>query len=86
MHLDGRDTARLSLLERKALLEPIVTDIPDLQFNGHEIGEGELVRRHACELGFEGIVSKTVDAPYASGNRGLWRKAKCLIPKARLSD
>ena len=44
----------------------------------HEIGDGELVRRHACQLGFEGIVSKTVDAPYASGNRGLWRKAKCL--------
>ena len=23
-------------------------------------------------------MSKTADAPYASGNRGLWRKAKCL--------
>lgn len=78
LHLDGRDTARLPLLERKALLHPIVTDIPGLQFNGHEVGDGELVRRHACQLGFEGIVSKTVDAPYASGNRGLWRKAKCL--------
>jgi len=50
-----------------------VTGIPGLQFNGHEIGDGELVRRHACELGFEGIVSKTADAPYAPGNRGLWR-------------
>ena len=69
---------RLPLVERKALLEPIVADIPGLQFNGHEIGDGELVRRHACQLGFEGIVSKTADAPYASGNRGLWRKAKCL--------
>ena len=37
-----------------------------------------LIRQHACKLGFEGVVSKTVDAPYASGNRGLWRKAKCL--------
>jgi bifunctional non-homologous end joining protein LigD len=78
LHLDGRDTARLPLHERKALLQPIVTDIPGLQFNGHEVGDGELVRRHACQLGFEGIVSKTVNAPYASGNRGLWRKAKCL--------
>ena len=65
-------------MERKTLLEPIVADIPGLQFNGHETGDGELVRRHACQLGFEGIVSKTVDAPYTSGNRGLWRKAKCL--------
>jgi ATP-dependent DNA ligase len=78
LHLDGRDTAGLPLIERKALLVPIVADIPGLQFNGHETGDGELVRRHACQLRFEGIVSKTIDAPYAPGNRGLWRKAKCL--------
>jgi DNA ligase D-like protein (predicted ligase) len=78
LHLDGRDTAALPLVERKALLEPIVAGISGLQFNGHEIGDGELVRRHACQLGFEGIVSKTADAPYTSSNRGLWRKAKCL--------
>ena len=73
-----RDVAGLPLLERKALLGPIVADIPGLQFNGHETGDGELIRRHACQLGYEGVVSKTADAPYAPGNRGLWRKAKCL--------
>jgi DNA ligase D-like protein (predicted ligase) len=78
LHLDGRDTARLPLLERKTLLEPIVAGITGLQFNGHESGDGELVCRHTCQLGFEGIVSKTAAAPYTSGNRGLWRKAKCL--------
>jgi bifunctional non-homologous end joining protein LigD len=26
----------------------------------------------------EGIVSKRIDAPYAPGSRGLWRKVKCL--------
>ena len=26
----------------------------------------------------EGIVSKRIDAPYTPGNRGLWRKVKCL--------
>jgi bifunctional non-homologous end joining protein LigD len=78
LHLDGRDTGGLPLLERKALLGPIVADIPGLQFNGHEVGDGELIRRHACHLSYEGIVSKTADAPYAPGNRGLWRKAKCL--------
>ena len=31
-----------------------------------------------CQLGFEGVVSKTIDARYAPGNRGLWRKSKCL--------
>ena len=78
LHLDGRETAGLPLLQRKALLEPVVADIPGLQFNGHEKGDGELVRRSACQLGFEGVVSKMVDAPYVPGNRGLWRKAKCL--------
>lgn len=78
LHLDGRDTGGLPLVERKALLGPLVTDIPGVQFNGHETGDGELIRRHACELGFEGVVSKTANAPYQPGNRGLWRKAKCL--------
>ena len=59
-------------------MQPLLADIPGLQFNGHETGDGELIRRHACQLGFEGVVSKTADAPYAPGNRGLWRKAKCL--------
>ena len=49
-----------------------------LQFNGHETGDGELILKHAGKLGFEGVVSKTIDAPYAPGNRGLWRKAKAL--------
>jgi ATP-dependent DNA ligase len=78
LHLDGRDTAILPLVERKALLEPLIAGTPGLQFNGHETGDGEVVRKHACKLGFEGVVSKTIDAAYASGNRGLWRKSKCL--------
>jgi DNA ligase D-like protein (predicted ligase) len=78
LHLDGRDTAGLPLIERKALLEPLIANVVGVQFNGHETGDGELIRQHACQLGFEGVVSKTVDAPYAPGNRGLWRKSKCL--------
>jgi ATP-dependent DNA ligase len=68
----------LPLIERKALLEPLVADKPGLQFKGHETGDGELILRHAGKLGFEGVVSKTIGAPYAPGNRGLWRKAKWL--------
>ncbi len=78
LHLDAHDTSRLPLIERKALLQPLIAGVPGLQFNDHEIGDGELIRRHACRLGFEGVVSKTIDAPYAPGNRGLWRKSKCL--------
>jgi DNA ligase D-like protein (predicted ligase) len=78
LHLDGRDLSGRQLMERKSLLEPLFANKPGLQFNGHEIGDGELILKHAGKLGFEGVVSKTIDAPYAPGNRGLWRKAKCL--------
>jgi ATP-dependent DNA ligase len=56
----------------------VVANRPGLQFNGHDTGDGELILQHAGKLGFEGVVSKTIDAPYAPGNRGLWRKAKAL--------
>jgi ATP-dependent DNA ligase len=36
------------------------------------------MRKHAGQLGHEGVVSKTINSPYAPGNRGLWRKSKCL--------
>ena len=78
LHLDGRDISGLQLIERKALLEPLLANKPGLQFNGHEVGDGELILKYAGKLGFDGVVSKTVDAPYAPGNRGLWRKAKWL--------
>jgi DNA ligase D-like protein (predicted ligase) len=78
LHLDGRDISGLPLIERKALLEPLIADTLGIQFNGHETGDGELILQHAGKLGFEGVVSKTIDAPYAPGNRGLWRKAKWL--------
>ena len=46
--------------------------------SGHDTGDGELILQRAGKLGFEGVVSKTVNASYAPGNRGLWRKAKAL--------
>jgi DNA ligase D-like protein (predicted ligase) len=78
LHLAGWDVSSLPLVRRKELLEPLVSNKPGLQFNGHDTGDGELILKHAGKLGFEGVVSKTVDAPYAPGNRGLWRKAKAL--------
>jgi ATP-dependent DNA ligase len=78
LHLGDWDISDLQLVERKALLEPLLANKPGLQFNGHDTGDGELILQHAGKLGFEGVVSKTIDAPYAPGNRGLWRKAKAL--------
>jgi ATP-dependent DNA ligase len=52
------------------LLEPLVSNKPGLQFNGHATGDGELILKHAGKLGFEGIVCKTIDAPYTKGPVG----------------
>ena len=78
LHLNDWDVSNLPLIERKTLLEPLIANKLGLQFNGHETGDGELILKHAGKLGFEGVVSKTIDASYAPGNRGLWRKAKWL--------
>ena len=58
LHLDGWDISGLQLIERKAILEPLLANKPGLQFNGHEIGDGELILEHAGKLGFEGVVSQ----------------------------
>jgi bifunctional non-homologous end joining protein LigD len=78
LHVGGWDISSLQLTERKTLLGPLLSNKPGLQFNGHMTGDGELILKHAGKLGFEGVVSKTIDAPYVPGNRGLWRKAKSL--------
>jgi ATP-dependent DNA ligase len=51
----------------------LVADKLGLQFNGPETVDGELILKHAGKLGFEGVVSKTIEAAYAPGNPGLWR-------------
>jgi bifunctional non-homologous end joining protein LigD len=35
-----------------------------------------VVFRHACQLGFEGIVSKRLGSPYVSGRSGHWVRSK----------
>ena len=45
LHLSGRNVSALPLIERKALLEPLIADKPGLQFNGHVTADGELILR-----------------------------------------
>jgi bifunctional non-homologous end joining protein LigD len=37
---------------------------------------GEIIFKHACKLGLEGIVSKRRDFPYRSGRTKSWLKIK----------
>jgi hypothetical protein len=46
-----------------------------IQFNDHcDDLPADVVFRHACKLGFEGIVSKRLGSPYRSGRSRDWLK------------
>jgi bifunctional non-homologous end joining protein LigD len=79
LFLDGEDLSGLTLRERKKRLEAVLRGAPSgLQYSEHHQENGTTFYRHACKLGVEGIVSKRLDAPYRPGDRGTWRKVKCL--------
>jgi ATP-dependent DNA ligase len=44
--------------------------------NEHIAESGVVVFRHACKLGFEGIVSKRLGSRYTSGRTRNWLKMK----------
>ena len=72
------DVSGLSLVGRKALLEPLVSNKPGLQWPPRHRRRRTHPEARWQARGFEGVVSMTIDAPYAPGNRGLWRKAEAL--------
>ena len=79
LHLDGRNTRGLPLLERKRLLKAALpADDEELRFGEHLEAEGEAMFHQACVLHAEGIISKKKDAKYTSGRGHAWLKSKCL--------
>src|SRR6185437_8892813 len=81
LHLDGRNTRALPLLERKQLLADLLTKSSAnsaLRFSEHFQAGGDEVFKKACALGAEGIVSKVSTAKYDSGRGGIWLKIKCI--------
>jgi ATP-dependent DNA ligase len=74
---DGRDLRREPIERRKVLLIRLLAKAPvGLQVNEHIVGPGDVVFRHACQLGLEGIVSKRLGSPYRSGRSRYWVKSK----------
>ena len=45
-------------------------------YNEHLEGDGDVIFRHACDLGCEGIISKRADSPYRTGRTRDWLKIK----------
>jgi DNA ligase D-like protein (predicted ligase) len=79
LYLDGDNVSARPLQERKGRLAVLLKNMSSpLQYSDHQAGHGHAFFEKACALSVEGIVSKRADAPYTPGNRGLWRKVKCL--------
>jgi bifunctional non-homologous end joining protein LigD len=77
VELDSKDLRPQPLGDRKAKLAKLLARAPvGIIFNEHTDEDGGVVFRHACKLGFEGIVSKRLAAPYRSGPSRDWLKVK----------
>jgi ATP-dependent DNA ligase len=62
---------------RKATLAKLIRRAKTgLMLNEHIDEPGDVVFRHACKLGYEGIVSKRLGSPYRSGRFRDWIKSK----------
>ncbi|HED4876432.1 TPA: DNA ligase D [Stenotrophomonas maltophilia] len=73
----GVDISRAPLLQRKALLKELIGDaVGTLAFSEHVIDHGPAVFEASGKAGFEGIVSKQVDAPYVNARARSWVKVK----------
>jgi bifunctional non-homologous end joining protein LigD len=79
LFLDGEDLRKLPLEERKRRLKVILEGSPaQIRYTDHVVGNGGRVYALACSNRAEGIVSKRLGSPYKSGDRGLWRKIRCV--------
>jgi ATP-dependent DNA ligase len=77
LELEGRDLRRKPLEVRKATLARLLRKAArGLQLNEHIEEPGDVVFRHACKLGLEGIVSKRLGSRYRSGRSRDWLKFK----------
>jgi len=77
IELDGKDLRREPIEHRKATLAKLLRGAKfGLQLNEHIGDSGDVVFRHACRLGLEGIVSKRLGSHYVSGRSRDWLKFK----------
>ena len=76
----GEDLRGLPLSERKERLKDLLDGLTGkhqaLRYVEHFETSGAAVLESASQMGFEGIISKQLDAPYRSGRVGNWVKSK----------
>jgi bifunctional non-homologous end joining protein LigD len=77
LELNGNDLKREPFEVRKATLASLLRSCsPGVRLNEHLTHDGNVVFRHACKMGLEGIVSKRLGSIYRSGRCKDWLKFK----------
>ena len=77
LHLDGVDLLDAPLRERNAVLHQAAPDHVIPGALDPDVAVAEAVLEDALTHGHEGVVVKSLDAPYAAGRRGkAWQKVK----------
>jgi DNA ligase D-like protein (predicted ligase) len=77
VYLDGFDLTALPLRDRKRLLRASVSFAGPLRYTPHRNATGEAYYEHACRSGWEGVIAKRADGPYAHARSSDWLKFKC---------
>lgn len=79
LRLDENDTTRLPLVTRKALLREAVEFVAPLRFTTHQRAtrDAERALDRACARGWEGLIAKRANGPYAHRRSPDWLKLKC---------
>jgi bifunctional non-homologous end joining protein LigD len=77
LELDGADLTGRPLLERRRRLERAIRPDDGLQLSEAFRGDSERRFAEACRAGWEGLIAKRADAPYARGRSRDWLKLKC---------
>jgi DNA ligase D-like protein (predicted ligase) len=75
--LDGMDVRGLPLRTRKRLLRAAIDFTEPLRYTPHRNGDGEAFFDLACRRGWEGLIAKRADSPYAGARSRDWLKLKC---------
>jgi bifunctional non-homologous end joining protein LigD len=80
LHLLGRDTTILPLVDRRRLLAQALAEVgPAVHVVELVAGDPQALWEQACAAGWEGIIAKRADRPYRSGRSPDWRKLKCSV-------
>jgi bifunctional non-homologous end joining protein LigD len=78
MYADGYDLRKAPLVERKELLQKVLTGNDRVHYSEHIAEKGEELFEAARAKGLEGIIGKIKDSAYAGSRTSSWLKLKIV--------